>query len=745
VKHRRAASPAADLVPSARPADAHALLTRTAARAAALDRATQAARTAAALEVVAPDWARPWWLDRQLRPAHAAFVPTGELGHVENVTGRSWTVLATASSGPLATVDPAGSVHPVGSARSLDWAVGAEDRWHRAATETTVRQRLVSHAPVVETVVKVPSGDAVARAYAIATGGAGGDAVVFEIENESPVPFVAVFALRPAHPMGVGAISSIRYEHPHVLVDERPMLLLDKPAARWSVSDAPHDALVEAMAGTARDGAFEPVRSTTGLATATFLLPVPHRTSVRVTLHPRAERRTRPERASVVPSAGQVARGWEAHTARAARIELPDRRVSDAYAAALRGLAAACAGGFPVPPGRENDWRVADEAAVVRALARAGMGDLAASILRRRCDEVELDSWLRREPASVARNLAVFDAVGAHWEASHDRSLVDDVLGAVVKAAHWVERARARRAVPLDVATAHTAARTLGVLSAAVRAAGQPDSADDLQAFAGRFLLDLDDREPEDGYRADDTSRHDDEPHPDDVPRTGAGLRPVAVESWRGLDTAATMRAAQVDIGAADELAFDRIEWLLRAAGPTTRWPTHVHPRLLTGTAGAGDDPTSAAGFVAVVRTLVVDDAQPQQLRLLPLVPPTWFGQSLDVHGLPTSTGVLSFALRWHGPRPAILWELAPHDASADITISAPGLDPSWSTHAVEGEALLAVPATPTPVALVAQPNSDHVPMTTLEPRVRREPANGGSLESAGPVAEPPEPGESFG
>ena len=39
-------------------------------------------------------------------------------------------------------------------------------------------------------------------------------------------------------------------------------------------------------------------------------------------------------------------------------------------------------------------------------------------------------------------------------------------------------------------------------------------------------------------------------------------------------------------------------------------------------------------------------------------LPPTWLGANFEVHGLPTSArSTLSFALRWHGDRPALLWE----------------------------------------------------------------------------------------
>jgi hypothetical protein len=46
--------------------------------------------------------------------------------------------------------------------------------------------------------------------------------------------------------------------------------------------------------------------------------------------------------------------------------------------------------------------------------------------------------------------------------------------------------------------------------------------------------------------------------------------------------------------------------------------------------------------------------------------------------------GRVSCSVRWHGPRPALLW-----DAPADVTVRAPALDPAWSSTEATGEALL--------------------------------------------------------
>jgi hypothetical protein len=275
-----------------------------------------------------------------------------------------------------------------------------------------------------------------------------------------------------------------------------------------------------------------------------------------------------------------------------------------------------------------------------------------------------------------------------------------------------------------------------------LRSCGQPDAADDLQSFAARFVLDID-ADVDVDVEADPDADAD----VDAELGADATARPVVVETPRGFDTMATMRAACIDLTDGDVFAFERIEWILRAGGATSRWPTYVHPRLLTGSAGAGDDPSVSAAFVALVRALVVDDSRPGVLRLLPSVPPTWYGQSLDVHDLPTSAGSLSFALRWHGARPALLWELTTRagEVPVDVTITAPGLDHAWSTDVRQGEALLATPHAGEPVALVEHPDADHVPMTTLEPRIRREQAPDRPVVS-GASADAPlvEPGDSF-
>ncbi|HET8620966.1 MAG TPA: hypothetical protein VFM27_18490, partial [Acidimicrobiales bacterium] len=137
-----------------------------------------------------PGWVWPHWLERQVDPDSPAYVPPGPLPLLANVTQRNWTVVGNLDSDRTARVDPRGLVTPPGGGWSLDWWIGADDRWHLPSREVAVRQRLLESSPVVETTMSIPSGDAVARVFGVRLSSAegGGEAAVVEVENRSRAP-----------------------------------------------------------------------------------------------------------------------------------------------------------------------------------------------------------------------------------------------------------------------------------------------------------------------------------------------------------------------------------------------------------------------------------------------------------------------------------------------------------------------------------------------------------------------------
>jgi len=103
-------------------------------------------------------------------------------------------------------------------------------------------------------------------------------------------------------------------------------------------------------------------------------------------------------------------------------------------------------------------------------------------------------------------------------------------------------------------------------------------------------------------------------------------------------------------------------------------------------------DLTSAPGAAAAVRAiyarLVADGGD--TLDLLGGIDVAGNRSPVEVHGLPVAGGTLGVALRWHGERPALLWDL---DTTSPRRLTASAIDRTWSTTEPRGEALLAAPA----------------------------------------------------
>lgn len=301
-----------------------------------------------------------------------------------------WTVVGSFGGSGFGAVDPAGLLTPRPRGWSLDWWIGADDRWHFPAREASVRQGLHAGVPVVETRTRVPGGDAVHRVYGL---GGPSDAVVVEVENESPVPFAVAFSVRPVNPQGPAPVGSIEVAGPRVFVDGAPVLRLPRAPMRiaggtWALGDCA-SALVE---GEAEEAGSLTIEDPDRAATVAVVLPVAHRASIRVAValvggvEPPA-----PDGASPLTA---VVRGWGSLLERGPRVELPDARLAAAVDAARAFLLLFDDGVEPVAAPWEGASR-GSGAVVLAALEAWGAGphieELRASLprrLRRRARDV---------------------------------------------------------------------------------------------------------------------------------------------------------------------------------------------------------------------------------------------------------------------------------------------------------------------------------------------------------------------
>ncbi|HEV7887999.1 MAG TPA: hypothetical protein VGO92_10605 [Acidimicrobiales bacterium] len=712
----------------------------------------RALRTRAAAQL-GVDWVWPHWLERQLDPDSPAFIPRGHLPVLTNLTGRNWTMVGSIGSEREAIVDPRGLVTPWFDGWSLDWWIGADDRWHFPSRDAGVRQRLVDNAPVVETAMRVPSGDAVQRVYAVP---GEEDLVVVEIENRSPIPFAVALAVRPYNPEGLAVVERIRLVDDAVTVDGRPALLFPKRPARMAGSTFHEGDVVETVtAGAAGDRLPEPLRCDVGLATAAFIFPLAHTAVLRVAVPLSAERRTRragltrrrvermPSLPKALPTSDEVARGWAAQARRGMRLELPEGRLADAVEANRRYMLLFHDGADITPgPYTYHRFWFRDAAYMVVALDRYGFHKEAAEVIASFPSRQHIDGFYFSQRQEWDANGAALWAMAEHWRLTRDLACID--AESVAKGVRWIERkrhAKRRRKdpaltglLPASVSAEHLGPfdyfywddfwSLRGLLDGALLldAAGVPEAAAAASQWAGELRADLDRsmqivaerlgtaavpagprRRVDPGLIGSLVACYPLRLLEAEDPRMAATAETVRERftkgpaffqgiSHTGLGTYLTLQLAFVELEAGDRRALDRLQWLLDAATPTFTWPEAIHPQLGGGCMGDGHHGWAAADFLSFVRSLLVREdwsSGGDGLVLCSMLPDAWVGQGIEVHDAPTHFGRVSFAVRWHGDRPALLWELDAHDGLGPVRITAPGLDPAWSSEDRRGEALL--------------------------------------------------------
>ncbi len=545
----------------------------------------------------------------------------------------SWVALGTTGAPPSAFVDEIGTVHETGRRLALAWAVHGPDGWLLPGSGgCRITRTTRAGGAIVESGIKVPSGQVIHRCYVAQVSGR--SVAIVEVDNASAIPVAVALRLAPsplleAAPMAerTGAVTAsgdvVRY-------NGLPYIYLDRPAAPEATASGP--------AGLPPDG--YPV-----------VIPVTHRSCVRmVIVGIDAE-----PLGAVPPAPAQVESGWMQRLSSGTRVRSDDGVIDELWRSALVSLMVATdIEHVPRPLGVDgSEWTFVDEARVAGALATTGFADESGLVLGSLLEHLQ-GGPLGPSPDDEA---VVLGALGRWFRATADTSLVSTFPVELLGAADRILRqssSRARRlwsrrrpTTPRSTVSA-TATRSILDLAAMLSAIDEAEAA---SILIGR----LDRRGP--------------------IER-GTGEPSVPAESADPVD---------------DVERFERIRHR------NGHFPTSVDAACRRNH-GSGDDPRRAADVVDAVRSVLVDDTGAARgsrtLDVVPFLVPRWRGTNFDVHDLPTALGSLSFGVRWHGPRPALLWELEPGPgvSAGDVMLTSRGLDVTWIGSGVSGDALLTEP-----------------------------------------------------
>ncbi len=580
----------------------------------------------------------PYGLDRHRR-AGRPVTEGSELTH------RGWTRLGTITGSSPALVDPRGLVVPHESSWSVDWWIGADDRWYHPAVEGAVAQDLVEESPVVTTTMKVPGGEIVHSVGAVRH--RSDDVLLVEITNEGTVPVALALAVIPYGAVGPIPVEHITLDDTQVVVDGNLAVRLSRPPARsvagsWIEGDVV-DTVVNGEAGAG------PIdhHDANGAGSAVFILPLSHGTTQRVVLpvghRPRTRRvgwrrrETNDELPAVtdLPGLERVAAGWASLADGGTRIVAPDPLLGRALAAGRGHLLRAAAD-------LRIDGQPTSEAALVaEALGRLGHRDEAFEIL------VEVSGRQRPDGSwgDTSTTEAVVAALGGQLARGSAFDQGADEWAAVLAAG------------ATHLARAGCGGRAVGIGLAGLRRIGQTGAADMVAAnMVG--TEESSDREPV-----------EDEPDAD-----GFGSR-LAEAQW--VSRLVETRAPE---------AFMALSDLLQAASATMTWPASERTEGVRLARGEGHSAAVQALAVGAVLDLMVGESV-DGLDLFPVRPEGWDRSGVEVHDVPTRWGCVSAAVRWHGERPALLWSV--DDPRPGLVLRASALDPAWAATDTTGETLL--------------------------------------------------------
>jgi hypothetical protein len=570
---------------------------------------------------------------------------------IEAVAATPINTLSTLGVGAVADVDERGVVYPRSRPLSVEVWFGVGDRWVRGSPDSGVRQSRVAGLPIVETRQRVGDADIVQTAWADESGDSRGR-VVIALANETENAVVAAIVVRPQTLYGAGQIREIRLSGTMIVADKLPIVELSRAPGDSVVAKEAEDDLIDRVALTGNEMfGEESLVDAAGRASLAALVP----------LTPGIDREIQildgREAPTVVPAPlDRVVAGWRSHLSEAAEIELPGwpKHIPVALISSLLGAATDAH-----PPLQDHEWTPADDAAIAVALSGVGLDWAAATVVDRVLPHIQegrigRDRW----PEVGLACAAIADTeIGAETLRKHADS--------VIAAAGFV------------LTNSAAVGATLPLLRA-IRAAHGPVAANDAASIGGAPVG------PADG-----------------VAMARLGI-PIPAESAAEVDQILDSASRPLDaktIGlslvAMSGLSrrFEPVVPIRSLAGSTWRWPRSA----------CGDSPHARAWLLIGLRSLCLSEypggpggasvtlSTPSDIDVLPGLQSSWLGQNLRFSRLPTSAGSLSIALRWHGERPALLWEFH-GESDQPFTLTCLSIDPSWSTSQRSGEALLEAP-----------------------------------------------------
>jgi hypothetical protein len=683
-----------------------------------------------------PDWVWPVWVVRQTDPDDPAFVPTGLNLITTNLTGRNWTSVGVPGSSREAMVDPVGMVTPAPWSWSVLPCLRRGDRLIAPPLfhSRVVQSILPGQVPGVRTVLDLEGLSWRWDVQAAEVEGRDGILVRIVLENNTTETVSANpgISLRPANPLSLGPIRSIKMDPRRVRIDGSDAVLFTDSPHRSVVSDRHNgDPLIRSGAGLP----LKSLRSRSGMATcvaewACELAPgASWDTSILVPLG--KEDGFRPVgRRSLEHARERMESVHRKEAVRGTRLWVPDERLQAGWDA-IRGRMHVFDDGDKFTPGtflyHEHWFR--DAAFLALGFENLGRSDLVEPKMEMLRARQKRDGLFRSQTGEWDSNGQAIWTLGLHLRRGGRVDLLERLLPHVLRGVEWIRLARAKSSdqraphrglLPAGFSAEHFGPNdhyfwdnfwSVAGMEEAVwmaRLAGRRADADRVEEELSEYRADLesamswalercDGALPSSPYRRVDAASIGNLVAISPlgvVPPDASWVAPTLAHIDRhcvrdglffqsivhtGLNPYLSVQLARVKLAAGDAAGcLEILCALCRVASPTWCWPEALHPRTGGGCMGDGDHGWAAAEFLSLLREIAVREV-PGGLELLSGVPREWIDapRGVRLSRATTRFGTIEFGIGPDSGHTVLSWGVVrkPHQDVGTVSVSIPSLD----------------------------------------------------------------------
>ncbi len=382
------------------------------------------------------DWVWPYWVEKQFRPNDVSFIPRGfSFSHV-NLTHRNWTAVGPPDTPLYPIVDPRGLVTPFLDAWSVDFWVRSEDGSLLLPSRCeSVDQKLDYSSGLAVHTISLQENLALRISVRVVHSDTGPQLVI-NAEADTNQGDSVILALRPYNPEGIQFIDHIQYDQSAdcFLVNGDQQVQMDRSPDKVLLSSYEKGDVSRLLD---EDQQGHSVECPIGMATSAAFF--------RARRNGRQELEVRMNLASQSfgkKDSGAGGKGdWDSYTAKTANLEIPDKKISFLYEAAVRTLILlTCDEAFPGPYTYKRFW-FRDSCFMINSLLAIGMEERPERLVKKFPDLQKAGGYFQSQEGEWDSNGQVL------WIADRLQSLTgcsygSDFLKSLFKGARWIEKKR---------------------------------------------------------------------------------------------------------------------------------------------------------------------------------------------------------------------------------------------------------------------------------------------------------------